>query len=677
MKMVGSKSQALLAFLLLCFGHIEAKEPIKTLTVTIQAGDDFLDGIADIPEAIKLPAFIKDESGVANALSGCVWLDIGPLAIKLGNDFERSKAQTISIPLQNLPPLFVEDISCLGLEKKGVLGFTNAPDNFLDFSPTLLIGLPDDIPLVTPDGSLQHYLQVFHQRVDLVKYLAQQSRDLIDAQQKVVDAQTHVLNEVNDHIADVQKRIAGLTNELADVYARAANVEQKLLTLERQLVNTPKTIIQKIIKFLPWPLDQIVDIVTKPNQVFLDLQSKANDARLELERIRSEATVAAGHLSADIQTLNVELQASMQKRLISLTTKVEAEAAIQAQKIALTEFNKTLQVVSDASTKLDKAAALLPTAPLPDFPKPGQFKPILVQVTVNGTHTIGPFNPNVRLGRNHSSWKRYLSNDTALRRVARNLRIQPEHEGGGIEQEISRYTTVFKNLGISGWKDYPQLPLQSAEVDGTLVHRPSPGQDKYVSLDLRVEQLSDGQQSIEFDANGGFFQDRFIRIEYQHVSANGSDDTRYKQWSIGDRLKVKGRLRWDTDRGGFYEIHPGGSSDISKVSAPEAGPSPATRHRVEAFIGRWKWGASGSRTFWVSVRPDGTLESTIVKYESDGSTTTKIDDTGVWTADATTGEYTVFWKQRHSSQVMSIAADGNHLLEKVGDRESIRGTREQ
>ena len=36
----------------------------------------------------------------------------------------------------------------------------------------------------------------------------------------------------------------------------------------------------------------------------------------------------------------------------------------------------------------------------------------------------------------------------------------------------------------------------------------------------------------------------------------GEDDVQYNDWHIGDEFRVRGAVRWDTDRKGFYEIPP-------------------------------------------------------------------------------------------------------------------------
>jgi hypothetical protein len=111
---------------------------------------------------------------------------------------------------------------------------------------------------------------------------------------------------------------------------------------------------------------------------------------------------------------------------------------------------------------------------------------------------------------------------------------------------------VFKKEDISGWEDGP---VATAEVEGRLINPPSPGSDGYVSLDLDVSQLSAGGQTVTFDPSGNL-PHRYLRVEYLHRDLNGHDDVAYQNWHVGDKLRAVGRVRWDTDKQGFYEVHP-------------------------------------------------------------------------------------------------------------------------
>jgi hypothetical protein len=85
-------------------GQIAPDEPIRSLAITISTSSDPLSGTTDD-----------------------VWLDIGPKAWKIGDDFDKGTTKTILVDLNTadnnldiplLVPLYVRDISQLRIEKK-------------------------------------------------------------------------------------------------------------------------------------------------------------------------------------------------------------------------------------------------------------------------------------------------------------------------------------------------------------------------------------------------------------------------------------------------------------------------------------------------------------------------------------------------------------------------------
>jgi hypothetical protein len=153
------------------------------------------------------------------------------------------------------------------------------------------------------------------------------------------------------------------------------------------------------------------------------------------------------------------------------------------------------------------------------------------------------------------------------------LRVTQARASKHADEYIAGASTVFKNLGISGWQSGP---VKHAEIVGTLYHPPSAGTDDCVSLDLDVERVVVGRKwlglkenAFDIGTSGGVPHHRYIRIEYAHRSTGGQDDARYEGWKVGDKLRVAGPVRWDTDREGFFELHPTRAQDVTVVpSAP-------------------------------------------------------------------------------------------------------------
>ena len=69
---------------------------------------------------------------------------------------------------------------------------------------------------------------------------------------------------------------------------------------------------------------------------------------------------------------------------------------------------------------------------------------------------------------------------------------------------------------------------------------------------------AEGRQFIPKDITDE--QARYVRIEYQFGT-----DQRFKNWHENDRFEVGGPVRWDTDRSGFFEIHPTDKNSVRKL----------------------------------------------------------------------------------------------------------------
>ncbi|MDQ6942880.1 MAG: hypothetical protein M3169_10270 [Candidatus Eremiobacteraeota bacterium] len=203
------------------------------------------------------------------------------------------------------------------------------------------------------------------------------------------------------------------------------------------------------------------------------------------------------------------------------------------------------------------------TSPSP-FARDNRWHPLSFRLKVNG-HNFGglmAFPQNVILDKQSPSWRYDLKSLSHAEMFAYGLRDEIAPITGHLGEEISRFTTEFKKLGISGWQrgplvNDPQFPRATAV--GYVRHPPSPGDDGFVSLDLQLESVDIGGENFSVDGSGSVGLQRYVRVEYCH-HANA--------WPrLDDHVQISGRVVWDTDKNGFFEIHPDGPADVKVIDA--------------------------------------------------------------------------------------------------------------
>jgi hypothetical protein len=194
---------------------------------------------------------------------------------------------------------------------------------------------------------------------------------------------------------------------------------------------------------------------------------------------------------------------------------------------------------------------------------------IRVSLIVNGRE-FATFSVNDRLMQGHPSWTGLFKTFPPEEQFARGLRVNLGRQNSSFDEEIARLTGIFKDLNVSGWQNGP---IQTARVVGKLQSPPSDSKDGFATLDLELERVEARGAMFVLDGAHGVRHKRYLRIEYKHRTSNGSDDSRFKSWHPGDRLAVSGQVLWDTDRNGFYEIHPDSSSQVKVLSPADDGAS--------------------------------------------------------------------------------------------------------
>ncbi len=218
----------------------------------------------------------------------------------------------------------------------------------------------------------------------------------------------------------------------------------------------------------------------------------------------------------------------------------------------------------------------------------GGWKPESVTLFVNGQpfgETLLVLPSGQKLDKNRPAWRHLFRTISAEERFLLGLRVEPAQDGSNwFVQLIAGLTTEFKKLHLSGWQNGPleqyraddqftsdgdvkdDPPIEHVSVKGVLYNPPRSGTDGYVTLDLRLQTITilhaDGtKMAYSVDTEGGIphrAHRRYIRVEYKWRKKGQPNDRRYRteRWSVGDRFYAEGKIRWDTDRNGFYEVHP-------------------------------------------------------------------------------------------------------------------------
>jgi hypothetical protein len=511
-------------------------DPIKSLAVRLTTSGDLLSGTNDD-----------------------VWLDIGPKAWKIGSDFDKGSTRTISIDLTtrddnvdvpSVVPLYVRDITRVRLEKKGLCGLTDAPDSVAGL---VLPAIP------TPAETIA----ALKQQVVLAQYALDQQQAALDLQQKLLDQQVQA-------ISIAQQTISSAENELATIPGQIANIQNQLTSLQKQLLQTPANVTQRACSTVSTPGRVILGVLTGgTSELVCRTVTVVNPVWQSLTNTAASLTQSKDSLAAELQAAGIRKAAALQ----SLSTATAAKAATELQKQKdLLQYQAAHSALDGAQNALADAEAIAAKLPIPNasLPTPGQWKVQHLTLIVNG-HDFASFEIDQTLKQRHAEWSSPIGTQSPAEQFVNSLRVNVNKPSTVADERVARVTTIFKLNDISGWKGGP---VSSARVVGVLRNPPSAGDDGYVSLDLELERAEVGNYAFVLDGNGGVGHKRFIRVEYKNRASNGSVDARYKSWQVGTRLAIEGPVAWDTDRQGFFELHPDSQSQISPLAANDSGATP-------------------------------------------------------------------------------------------------------
>lgn len=155
----------------------------------------------------------------------------------------------------------------------------------------------------------------------------------------------------------------------------------------------------------------------------------------------------------------------------------------------------------------------------------------------------------------------------------RSLRFVPNQKLTSFSRFIGFATTpLFKKAGISGWLECPQAKEFSQSLmgnacpkiphtvcaTGIVTRKPASSTDGLATIDLRVEAVEfcdengtcSGESLAKLDT-----RPRYLRVEYKHGKGVVPKD--------GEHIRICGKLLWDTDKEGWWEIHPRNRGDVT------------------------------------------------------------------------------------------------------------------
>ncbi|MDN3585018.1 hypothetical protein [Mucilaginibacter flavus] len=512
----------------------------------------------------KLQFKVKTSNDILSGTSNDVWFDIGPKAWKYTKGFSKGETVTIAFDPNNIDenvslvkeniPLYVEDITQLRIEKKGISapfkkeigGITNAPD---DVSGMIINQLLGPIDLVSD----------YQKKVETAKNLLNQKQDLIQVQQELIDKQTK-------KIIDEDKIILNSTSQITKISTDIKFLKNRIIDLNNDLIANPEKYKPQLIR----RVENIMGVSFKwgvPHPAIIDrivhIDSKPSAALTYLTNL----TKQENNLQADLQAAGIQRSAALQAktlaeslRFATLIQKKQSDLEYVSSRIALENASNNLTQLNDFIKNN------LPHLPFDEIPRINQWKPEEITIIVNGIE-LKSFHIDKRLKQGHPSWICYVHNISNEDKFVNGLRVNKPDSSTSDDEEISRVTTpLFKDQNVSGWEPGP---VNNAEVVGVLVNKPSHGGDGYVSFDLKLEKVTVNGLVYNLDGKHNINHLRYIRIEHIVRQSNNKNDDRFEHWKIGKKLKVKGHVKRDTDRITFFEIHT------------------ESKHDIQAFNGVW------------------------------------------------------------------------------------------
>jgi hypothetical protein len=188
----------------------------------------------------------------------------------------------------------------------------------------------------------------------------------------------------------------------------------------------------------------------------------------------------------------------------------------------------------------------------------GAWKPARIQLLVNHKEFVR-FEINQWIDTKHPSWAILLRPQFGPAELfARSLRLHIDDKLGPADEGIAALTTPVKEMHISGWIE-SKLPLTTAIGK---IRQIGHSTDAFVTIDLELESVQVGQKTFQLDGKHSIPHKRFLRVEYRNAVEAALGKLGIGTLRIGQRVKIGGNVKWDTDQEGHWEIHPRGPHDV-------------------------------------------------------------------------------------------------------------------
>jgi|GEM_PF-2412857 len=212
---------------------------------------------------------------------------------------------------------------------------------------------------------------------------------------------------------------------------------------------------------------------------------------------------------------------------------------------------------------------VLGTTDLPD----GEWRPESIHVIVNGqeftSRRVDVVLHNDALGTSRWNWISLLSrydHTPGQELFVRSLRMLPNNALQGFDEDIAVISTnLFKNFGISGWLG---TGLPRATAIGTVLRTPGESTDGLATIDLRLEAIEIDGSRYFVDGRPGISLQRYLRVEYKFRRSAPFPSGEEFVPANGQRMRISGEVKWDSDQEGWYEIHPAGRGDLEWLDPP-------------------------------------------------------------------------------------------------------------
>lgn len=208
----------------------------------------------------------------------------------------------------------------------------------------------------------------------------------------------------------------------------------------------------------------------------------------------------------------------------------------------------------------------------------GAWHPESISLIVND-HDYKTLNVKSPLNAKCWYWRSSDPDDADLDVLAHSLRLVRNRSLNFLDKAIGIITTnAFKRRGISGWLSNPKKKecdsfgnqtiagdaMQPICVTGQVVQK-GKSTDGLETIDLKVSEIESCAlgitacaQHLPLDKDHGFAQARYVRVENKRTH-----DLVHK----GQAARICGNVLWDTDYGGWWEIHPRDSKDLQSLSS--------------------------------------------------------------------------------------------------------------